>query len=917
MAEIKPLELRASINTDTTPDSLQTWDAQAKVIKNTGIERDGGVTNLYTQVESNSQYDKTFYTRNDKRVRLLYDALNNAYRVFSNALEVGRVPPWSVESRKVVTIDANDVMATTDDKFLVLRLSSSVATIQEVDSNFVLIQQRSFAIPANITDGMLVRNKAPTWANVTSIVGIFANSAKLNHIIITDAGVTYTMAGQTGFVNASQVFAYYENGWIVSANDKTDNKTFLLNSAGVQQGTYTEAVFIVANYNQGTGLVSFIGYRDVITLGTAGTYGNAFTPPAAPLGVWVITALTNGLTTPVALLYTFGGFEMCYGGATKSVFYNNNTATNRTWVIGHSTPVEIYGYIDNGADVAFKVHTILGDGAYISASFLADGIGVPITEVGELNAFYLPQVLKCSDGCYKIVYRRGDGAFASVQLSTAASIDRMQEIAPNIVKINTTSALCIVDTNDNDLQYGGNAFNGFVIMGFDAVSPVQKAFVARYRGDWGGSVDTNYKSTGAVLVGTPNLIVIPESLSYTPNNETIDIYYGPPPSSLTYYRSIKDGFAQMVKTNLLGTLYVDDLIVPPPIGVEYYEQTISLVGSTVIRELQLDGYQLLNEIIGNFISFVLYGNLYLFDQDWIYLASLSGNVLQNKSKVANALGLQFLAESPTAIYFYSGFDNSIYIFDGGQAVSKQSRFSQKGAIRAAVFSPYENTLGIFLDNSVIWNRDGVMSETFLPLTYPYDIFSTSAGIWISQNKYAVKYLYSTITGGGGSPSVIVIDLDLDGGIWGTAYADDYDGGIWGTPYVDTLDGAPWAGTSGGGSIVDPLIWKSQFLGFNDKMKQIIDRFTFRVYKQDKVQSLISFVYSAYYENGMISETGSVIIGDANNPYDTDGYAYVEFVPANKNAVASAIQLTCVDKIVLVAGFAEVTMPNVSIAKNRS
>lgn len=916
MSEIKEINLKASINTDTTINSLVPWDAQAKININTGIERDGGVTNLYTQVESNSLYDKTFFTRNDKRVRLLYDAINNAFRVFSNNTEVGRVPPWAVKERKLLTIDANDVMATVDDTFLVLRLSASLAKIQEVDANFDLIREREFAIPATITDGMLVRNAAPTWANVTSIVAIYANAAKLNHEIITDAGVEYAIASQAGFVNASQVFAYYYNGWIICANDKTDGRTFLLNSAGVQQGTYTEAVFLVANYNQGTGAVVFQGYRDVLTLGTPGTYGNSFTPPAAPLGVWVINALTNGLANAVAHAYTFGGYELCYGVAPKGAFYSNNTGVNRTWTIGHATPSEIYGYLDNGADVSFKVHTILGDAAYISGSFNPDGIGVPITEVGELNAFYYPQILKCNSGCYKVVYRRGNGSFGMVELTTDVTLNRMQEIAPGVVKINTTSALCVVDANDNDLQYGGNAYNGFVIAGFDAVSPVQKAFVARYRGDWGGSVDTNYKSTGAVLVGTPNLIVIPESVSYSPNNETIDFYYGPPPASLSYYRSIKDGFAQMVKTNLLGTIYVDDLIIPPPVGATYYDQTISLVGSTVVREPQYDGYQLLNEVLGNYLSFTLYSQLYLFDGDWIYLASLSANVLQGKNKVASALGLVFLCESPTAVYFYSGFDNSIYVFDGGQAVSKQGRFSQKGEIRAAAFSPYENTLAIFLDDSVIFNRDGVMTESFLPVTYPYEVFKTSAGIWISQNRFAIKYNYSTITGGGGG-SVIVIGLDLDGGEWGTVYADDYDGGTWGTAYTDILDGAPWGGSSGGTSVIDALVWQSQFIGFTDKIKQIIDRYTFRVYKQDKVQSTILVEYDAYHENGKVHEAVSLTIGDATNPYDAEGYAFIEFIPAQKNAIASAIKLTCADKIVLIGGYAEVNSPALTIAKNRS
>lgn len=910
--EIKEIQLKASINIDTTPADLLPWDGQTKITKNTGIERDGGVTNLYTEIESNTQYDKTFYTRNGKRVKLQVDSVNNAFKVFSNAYEVGRVPLWAVEDRALLTVDANDVMATIDGTFLVLRLAASLATIQEVDENFTVLHSRNFGIPADVADGFLVRNKAPTYANVTSIVGVYANGAKLNHKIITDASVVYAITNQSGFVNSSQVFAYYEHGWIVSACDKTDGRTFLLNSSGVQQGTYTEAVMLVANYNQGTGAILFQGYRDVIALGTPGTYGNAFTPPAADGGTWTIAPLTNALADPVEQFITFGGYELCYGTVTKGLYYANNTASPRTWTIGHSTPTEIYGYLDNGADIAFKTHTILGDGAYLSASFSPDGIGVPITEVGELNAFYFPHILKMTDGRYRVIYRRGNGSYAEITLSDDPTINRMQEIAPGVVKINTTSAICIVDTNDNDLQFSGNAYNGFVVIGFDAVTPAQKAFVARYRGDWGGSVDTNYKSTGAVLVGNPNLLVIPESESYTPNNETIDVYYGPPPSSLMYYRSVKDGVAQTVKGSLVGTLYVDDQIIPPPIGATYYEMTVTLIGSTAIRQPQYDGYQLLNELPGLFQSFILFGQLYLYDGDWIYQATLSANILQGKNKIANGLGLVFLAESPTTIYFYSGFDNSIYTFDGGQSVAKQLRFTQKGTIRTAVFSPFENTLAIFLDSSVIFNRDGVMAETFLPVTWPYEVYQTSDGIWITKNQFAVKYRYNLVSGS--LSPVVVIALDLDGGEWGEAYTDTYDGGEWGTVYDDTIEGAAWGTNTSG--VINPLVWQSQFLGFTDKAKQQIDRYSFRVYKEDKAQTQIQFDYEAFFENGTFTESRTLTLGDAINPYDSNGYAYVEYVPSNKNGIASSIKLTCNDKIVLLDGYAEVTQISASVIKNR-
>lgn len=904
--DVKPLIIKASIDLETTPADLQPWDGQEKILRNTGIERDGGITNLYTAIESNTQFEETLFTRNGKRVRLIRDDVNDLFRVQTGNRDIGQVPQWGVKDRRVLSVDANDVLATVDGTLLVLRLSASLATIQEVEcQTFELIRQRSFIIPANVSDGFFVRNKAPTWANVTSIAGVFAVGTVLNHNIITDAGVVYTIANQLGFLNSSQVFAYYENGWIVSATDSADPRTFLLRSDGTQQGTFTEATYLVANYNRIADTVTFTGWRNVITLGTPGTIGNTFTPPAAPLGNWTITPIAAAVANPAALNMTFGGYALAYGTPTRSLLFANNTPTPRTWTIGHATPPEIYGYLDNGASVAFKMHTVLGEAAYISASFNPNGIGVPITEVGELNGQYYPQIVNCNGSDLRVMYRRGDGTYATVLVSKDIPI-RLQEIAPGVVKINTISALCVADANDNDLQYSGNAYNGFVVVGYDAVAPLaQRAHVARYRGDYGGSVDTGFKTTGVVTVGQVNLVEIPESVQFSPSNETIDVFVGVPPASIDYYRSIRDGLAQSVKASLLGTIYVDDSIIPLPQGVEYAEQTIKLIGTTAIRELNYDGYALLNEARGRFNSFRLYSQLYLFDDDWIYSAALLANRLQQTTQVANALGLRFIAESPTAVYFLSTFDNSLYSFDGGQTVNKIIRLNRAGEIIFGTYNTRENTLALFGSDFVLWLRDGIMSSSPLPFVYPYRAFSTSEGIWISKDDYAIKYVYSPITGGG----VVVIDLDLDGGVWGTAYGDTYDGGAWGTVYPDTYEGALWGGGAG---TVDPLIWQSKFNGFSDRMRQSVERFLFRINQPTSEPLAIDMHYEAYYETGLITESKTVNI----TSYDANGYAYFEFIPSNKNGVAASIRLECAQKVILLDGFVTVGTAGDTITKTR-
>lgn len=902
------LQLKLPQNTDFVQRDLQPWDAQIEILQNTGIERDGGITNLYSEIESNSAYAETYFGKNGTRIRLQYDSLNDNFRVITGDRDIGQVPAWAVSQRKVVASDANDVMTTLSGTLLLLRISTAVATIEEVTADTLTrINIRSFAIGANISDGMLVRNKAPTWASVNSIVGIYAVGNVLNYQIILDSGVAYTPTGQLGFTQSAQVFAYYENGWITGAQQETNPQVYLHRSNGTQEGTIYTATYTVANHNRSTGAVTFNSWRDPIAAGApVTTYGYTFTPPAAPAGAWTVASLTDGaISSPNVKNMTFGGYALGYGAAKLIAYYNQ--ATPRTWTVGHSKLPEIYGWLDKSADIIFKVHTILGEAGYISASFNVDGIGAPITEIGELNAYYYPQIVKLNSGDYRVIYRRGNGSYALIDLSKSLTVRRLQEIAPGVVKINTISALSIADANDNDLQYSGNAYNGFVIVGFSGGVSTAKAYVARYRGDWGGSVDTGYKDVGSVP--DVNLVVIPEGISYSPNNETIDVYVGAPPASLTYYRSIRDGVAQSIKSSLQGTLYVDDQVIPAPIGAEYNEQSILLIGSTALRVAGYDGYVLGNEAVGLYQSFRLYGNLYFFDGDWIHLVALNNNIIQRVDHIANANGLVFIAESPTAIFFVSSFDNSLFSFDGGQTVNKVHRYNRAEPIWGGCYNTRENTLALFSDGSVFWIRDGLISQTHLPFAAPFECYSTSTGIWLVKDKYSVRYSYNPVALG----SAPVVTLDLDGGMWGTAYTDLYDGGTWGTTYADTIDGGAYGGNP---NEIEPLTWQSKFLGIDERTAQNIERVLFRFYKEDKAQTDVVIIYDYFTEDTQWSEFKTFTIGDLNNPWDSQGYAYIEFIPEQKRSIGASFSMSCADKIVFLDSYAEVTELSRNVAKNR-
>jgi hypothetical protein len=895
------LNLKASIDTGVVERDLQKWDAQEKILKNTGIERDGGITNLYAEVESNSQYDETFYASNGHKVQLSKDVVNDNFRVLADGKDLGRCPLWGVKSRSLIPADASDVLATVDGTYLILRLLDDVASIEEVDASFERIRIRSFTVHAGTFTAALVRNESPTWANVTSIVIGYLSGTSYYYAVELDSTIEYLHPADLGL---GAISAWYKNGWIFNVRSFATNKSAVIafrstGAADMALSGVSDA-FLTADYTPSTGVISF--KVACVQSGIAATW-YTFTPPSAPSGGWSSSSIVR-LTTN-SIISTYGGIGVAYLSGIQKYTYINSFITKDADIY-HTMPPEIYGIIDSGASVIIKEHTIGGQGSYLSMSFAHDAIGVPITEIGELSNIYSPQLLKKTGGDYVIIYQRGDGSFASVIISKDLTFTRMVEISSGVVKINTASAICLMDTTKGDLEFSGNAFNGFVIVAFNTVAPSTKAYIARHRGAYGGSVDTNYKNAGSV--GAVTSVEIVEGRLYTPANDAIDVYVGAPPNSLNYYRSIRGYTAQFIDNAKNGTIYVDDLVIPPPAGAIISDRTIQLIGTTAIREPEYDGYQLANETKGLFESFSLYGTLYLFDGQWIRSANLLVNVLQSLTRVARAQGLQFLAESPQAIYFLSDFDNSIFIFDGGQAVTKMDRYSRKEPILDAAYSVKENTLALFTSDTVMFVRDGgIVGQINLPFVAPFTAFATIDGLWISKGTYSIRYLYNPVM-----LSALPITVTIDGGIWGTAYADTIDGGVWGTAYPDTIDGGVW----GDGSQIVPLVWQSKFNGYSERNTQFLERVMFRFYKEDSAPVDIVIDYMYFDEAGQHSESRTVTLGDVNHPYDALGYAFLEYIPTFKQSIGFSIQITCPTKIVYLDVIAKVGLHAESTINSR-
>jgi hypothetical protein len=78
------LLLEKSIDTSAVERDSTTWDSQELVLKNTGICREGGVTNLAIDIGMDQDYEETFYCSNGSKAQLQRDLTNKCFQVYAD-----------------------------------------------------------------------------------------------------------------------------------------------------------------------------------------------------------------------------------------------------------------------------------------------------------------------------------------------------------------------------------------------------------------------------------------------------------------------------------------------------------------------------------------------------------------------------------------------------------------------------------------------------------------------------------------------------------------------------------------------------------------------------------------------------------------------------------------------------------------
>ena len=281
------------------------------------------------------------------------------------------------------------------------------------------------------------------------------------------------------------------------------------------------------------------------------------------------------------------------------------------------------------------------------------------------------------------------------------------------------------------------------------------------------SYQTIAKYSNTVDLGTNTLVVGPtktSSMTATSISGAVLLpvvfYVGA--SAPLYAVGLLSGGSQVATDTTVA--YSANSNLPPPVDAIYSGGGVQLLGSSALQtvgEVDADGfsqyyagYTLANQLPVSYQFFNLFGQLYGFDGQKIFRVPVNGATVGTPEQVALASGLTFIANSPTVAWFYSSFDNCLYVFTGGQKVDKWQEMTGTVATTSGAYSVRENTLYLQLSNATtLMFRDnfaGIMTNAYPTQT----IYTTDTGTYFVNTVTPSLSKLWTYYSGSGTPITV-------------------------------------------------------------------------------------------------------------------------------------------------------------------
>jgi hypothetical protein len=350
------------------------------------------------------------------------------------------------------------------------------------------------------------------------------------------------------------------------------------------------------------------------------------------------------------------------------------------------------------------------------------------------------------------IYKLNNGQFVSV---CTTSVPKFSEISSGVVTLNTLSAWgAIIDLNSQVLHYN---YSGYIPSFFCDNSNTGDVHSVQYLKIF----DTYSSSLDEGQVYSDYSYVAPMAMDVN-GGKTIPIgwtaWNGQTMNYIGNYISCTLGSSSILAVSAQSQgAYVYNANVPPGGDASFVGGGINMLNAVAIQSIGYFGYYLFPSGGGsNLLAwksaniFIIHGIFYACNGEYIYQITLTngttGVVQGSPSRVAYAIGMNYLCASPRQAYFYSSFDNSIFTFNGGQSLNKAIQFNQKDTIKSAVYVVRDNALYIQTSNSIIVLREE--QERFVSeISLNGDSFQlTENTLPPIFNSYSNSYLKSTSNG---------------------------------------------------------------------------------------------------------------------------------------------------------------------------
>lgn len=601
----------------------------------------------------------------------------------------------------------------------------------------------------------------------------------------------------------------------------------------------------------------------------AGTYSATPTYYGVALAA-VTVAITNNLSGPGYAEATFtrsdGGANIYYYQAPimshgAGQFYDYQQSQTQTLCNGYG---RLSDFTNNalGSTCSLRVVMINGQPSLLSAGVIGqqsttplDCLGVPVTNVGELDELYCPHVVDNGSTQLACIYRYAGVLFFFV-IKTGAT-NRLQAVSDNVYSVNCLSPINAIDVANKTLNLGNNDYNGRLLFRSIAAIIAPVKCVGLMQGDYSNSIDFDNKQITQTFSTATDLvpgIELPSFVDRAVSKYGVNVYLADTYS--VTYQSLNITF---INGDLTGELYVSDTRIPFGMGYTFQTRTMQTEIETIFTGVGVTGsadidfdylcYETGNDTPGLYQSFVLFGQTFLFDGKQIWFASFTGSLFSGRgsSPVCPAEGMILAASTPTSIFFLSAFDNSLYVFDGGRSLIKAERMNGLEAIQNGVYSVRDNTILLQSANNFIWIRDGKVTENAKKANQAgaLGLFSTVNGPVIANNTMSWQYTFFTQAG----------------------------------------------------ATVVPLTWKSAYMGIMDNRLDIMNGFYVTLYSPTKAAAYVIITVDTFDVDGADHQEKPFTI----NPADWDSLGYwrsARVQPERQRNLAAAFGLKTTDYVII-------------------